>query len=486
MPPGFGGKSKYQQYVLREDDGRCSSQGCRRYLDECFYTDAQVGPAPTSGPTQNSEPQYVSLETGAAVEWSAEENYMFRLSAFRSALASHILSSQNSIYPPQYRSQVLGWLGADGADPNSTADLEDISISRPASRLSWGVPVPQDPTQTVYVWFDALLIYLSGAGYPWRTLSGVIDTAKMHASGWPADVQVVGKDILRFHALYLPAILLALNAGPYAGAEVQVPPVAMQDIPLPRTLLAHAHWTASGRKMSKSVGNVVDPLAEMELWGVDGVRFYLMRIGGRWRGDVDWSAEQLEKHHKELSGQLGNYFLRMASPRIAARAVPLSQNAHEALSTDLQQLFKSSDAPSLPAADTDPNYEQLRLTRSLPARVAAHMETCEVGAALAEIVELLKHANKSVSEIEPWARTTPPALVHTTRIVGLETLRVAGACLLPFIPEAAARLLASLDGGTELVRSSEVLAPVRRTGPEDMEAFWQRWNGREVEGVKLF
>lgn len=91
-----------------------------------------------------------------------------------------------------------------------------------------------------------------------------------------------------------------------------------------------------------------------------------------------------------------------------------------------------------------------------------------------------------MSEIEPWARTTPPALVHTTRIVGLETLRVVGACLLPFIPEAAARLLAALDGGTGLVSSSEVLAPTQRTGPEEMEAFWQRWNGREVEGVKLF
>lgn len=231
----------------------------------------------------------MSLETGAAVEWSAEENYMFRLSTFRSALVSHILASSNSIYPPQYRSQVLGWLGADAADPGATADLEDISISRPASRLSWGVPVPQDPTQTIYVWFDALLIYLSGSGYPWRAPSGTIDAAKMHASGWPADVQVVGKDILRFHALYLPAILLALNAGPYAGAGVQVTPAAVEEIPLPRTLLAHAHWTASGRKMSKSVGNVVDPLAEMERWGVDGVRFYLMRIGGRWRGDVgEW------------------------------------------------------------------------------------------------------------------------------------------------------------------------------------------------------
>ncbi len=107
---------------------------------------------------------------------------------------------------------------------------------------------------------------------------------------------------------------------------------------------------------------------------------------------ADWSTEQLEKHHKELSGQLGNYFLRIASPRIAARAVPLSQNVHEALPTDLKQLFfESPDSPSLPAADVDPNYEQLRLTRALPAHVAAHMETYEVGAALAEIVEVLKH-----------------------------------------------------------------------------------------------
>ena len=112
---------------------------------------------------------------------------------------------------------------------------------------------------------------------------------------------------------------------------------------------------------------------------------------------ADWSTEQLEKHHKELSGQLGNYFLRIASPSIAARAVPLSQNAHEALPTELHQLFlESLVASSSPAANMDPNYEQLRLTRALPARVAAHMETCEVGAALAEIVEVLKHVRMPI------------------------------------------------------------------------------------------
>jgi methionyl-tRNA synthetase len=205
---------------------------------------------------------------------------MFRLSAFRGALLAHVASSPTSVYPEQYREQVLGWLGAA---------LEDISISRPSARLSWGVPVPADPGQTVYVWFDALLIYLSGAGYPWTALDGALDVQEMRARGWPADLQVVGKDILRFHAVYLPAILLALNGAPYApdsdGAGAPADGARSQ-IPLPRTLLAHAHWTAAQKKMSKSVGNVVDPMAAMEEWGVDAIRFYLMRIGGRWRGDV--------------------------------------------------------------------------------------------------------------------------------------------------------------------------------------------------------
>lgn len=212
--------------------------------DECFYTDAQV-----------DKEQGISLETGAVVEWCAEENYMFRLSALREGLLTHYTAHTESVYPPQYRDQVLGML-TDGT-------LEDISISRPRARLAWGVQVPDDPAQTVYVWFDALLIYLTGAGYPWKSSDA------MREGGWPADMQVIGKDILRFHAVYLPAILLALG-----------------DIPLAKTLLTHAHWTASNKKMSKSLGNVADPLEAIEKYGIDSVRFYLMRTGGRWRTDV--------------------------------------------------------------------------------------------------------------------------------------------------------------------------------------------------------
>ncbi|KAF9485990.1 hypothetical protein BDN70DRAFT_870476 [Pholiota conissans] len=437
--------------------------------DECFYTDAQVGPAPSS------PNQYVSLETGAAVEWSNEENYMFRLSVFRSSLLSHVQSSETSIYPEQYREQVLGWLGSD---------LEDISISRPSARLSWGVPVPNDASQTVYVWFDALLIYLSGSGYPWTIPDGKIDTKKMLESGWPANIQVVGKDILRFHSLYLPAILLALNASPYNPSGAVSASNDLQ-LPLPRTLLTHAHWTSSQKKMSKSIGNVVDPMASMEEWGVDPIRFYLLRIGGRWRGDVDWSSEQLDKHTREISAQLGNYFLRIASPRIAARAIPAAEDVHGGLPLDLQRLFRQNHNES---KAVDPNYEQLEMSLALPAKVVKLMDTFEAGQALAEIMEVLKHANKSISEIEPWAKTTPPELVHATRLVGLETLRIVGVCLKPFMPETATRLLETLDGSEGISAADKVLVDASETGldEQEMQAFWNRWHGREIKAVKLF
>lgn len=150
----------------------------------------------------------------------------------------------------------MSWLSAE-----ENGALEDLSISRPRERLSWGVPVPGDEEHTIYVWIDALTVYLTGSGYPFKDSNGI-------EGGWPADVQVIGKDILRFHAVYFPAMLLALS------------------IPLPRTLLTHAHWTAGQKKMSKSIGNVADPLQAMEAYGVDGVRYYMAKVGGRFRDDV--------------------------------------------------------------------------------------------------------------------------------------------------------------------------------------------------------
>lgn len=178
--------------------------------------------------------------------------------------------------------------------------LEDLSISRPRERLSWGIPVPGDPSHTMYVWFDALMVYLTGIGFP----------ADQQGSPWPPNIQVIGKDIVRyvptylglhcisnekkssFHALYLPAMLLAIGK------------------PLSHTLLAHAHWTAQQRKMSKSIGNVADPFDAMELWGVDPVRFYMARVGGRFKDDVGMAVQLIRLHICEI---VPFYFPRLVS-----------------------------------------------------------------------------------------------------------------------------------------------------------------------------
>ncbi|KAF8890288.1 hypothetical protein CPB84DRAFT_1732793 [Gymnopilus junonius] len=479
--------------------------------DECFYTDAQVSSSP---PPPSGDGHCVSLETGATVEWTSEENYMFRLSAFRDALLEHYTSNPRSVYPPQYHENVLAMLGAAPLVPNSDSasasasasaspststsahptqvpvallenfELGDISISRPRSRLEWGVPVPDDPEQTVYVWFDALLIYLTGAGYPWpsspSTSASTSTAARGRRGPWPADIQVIGKDILRFHAIYLPAILLALSGGSYqppittsspSSSPTPSSPSPPPPIPLSHTLLTHAHWTSSQKKMSKSLGNVADPLEAMDKFGVDVARFYMMRVGGRWRGDVDWSSEQLEKHHKEIQAQLGNYFLRISSPRIAQRA--REAEAHRA------QEATGTKPPCVP----NPNLQLLKLTLALPAKFEQCMDQLEAGQALAEVMNVLKVANKVLTDLAPWSPTSLPDVVLATRIVALETLFVVGRCLGPVMPGVSGRLLEGLGGAGEVDR----LAGGREGKMEvEVERIWKRWKGRDVKGVKLF
>lgn len=132
----------------------------------------------------NSEEYYVSTETGSKVEWTQEENYKFRLSAFQESLLAHFRSHPRAIFPEQYHADVVGAL---------SSPLEDLSVSRPSSRLSWGIPVPNDAEHTIYVWIDALTVYLSAVGYPWNSASG-----SSASSGWPPNVQIIGKDILRY------------------------------------------------------------------------------------------------------------------------------------------------------------------------------------------------------------------------------------------------------------------------------------------------
>lgn len=164
--------------------------------------------------------------------------------------------------------------------------LTDLSISRPATRLTWGIKVPDDPSQTIYVWLDALINYLTMTGYPFAT--GAASDAL-----WPPECQVIGKDIIRFHCIYWPAFLMALR------------------LPLPKQFLSHAHWTMNRAKMSKSEGNVVNPFFAINRFGVDVMRYYMVHDGGI-VDDADYeNLFIVDRYKKDLQGGLGNLLSRV-------------------------------------------------------------------------------------------------------------------------------------------------------------------------------
>jgi len=213
------------------------------------------------------------VETGNVVEWVKEENYKFALSKFQDRVAGWLLNSPGTgpeagssvtqkekeslgtdigtLFPPSKRSFVLNMV---------REEMQDLSISRLTSKVQWGIPVPNDPEHTIYVWLDALTNYLTVTGYPWPEKAAT-NTTTTSNSIWPADFHIVGKDIVKFHAIYWPAFLMA------AG------------LPPPSCVVAHGHWLTGGEKMSKSRGNVVDPFEAIERFGSDSLRYYLLRYG---------------------------------------------------------------------------------------------------------------------------------------------------------------------------------------------------------------
>jgi methionyl-tRNA synthetase len=276
-------------------------EGWYAISDEAFYPDNQVHQVTDD----QGQTTMVSTESGQKVEWTMEENYKFKLSAFERPLLDWIEQNPQAIVPANRKNEVISWI---------QAGLSDLSISRLRSRLDWGIPVPNDPqNHTIYVWLDALTNYMTAKGYPENDTNDVL----------PAKVHVVGKDILRFHAVYWPAFLMAAN------------------LPLPEQILAHAHWTMNKQKMSKSRGNVADPFLVMDTYGVDTVRYYLMRDGGL-ADDGDYSEEEIKKRYKkDLAGMFGNLLNRSTGqalnpegcvPGLTSTAVdPRDQEIHDKL-----------------------------------------------------------------------------------------------------------------------------------------------------------
>lgn len=252
---------KLSPYIYKKSYEGWYCAGC-----EGFVTDKEA--ADSNGTCPDHHTPYQRLQ---------EENYFLRVSEFTEAIRQAIEKKEMNILPEKRAREFLNFI---------SEGLEDVSVSRPKKTVSWGVPVPDDPTQVMYVWIDALANYLTVIGYPekleWQDY-------------WPADVQVVGKDILRFHAGIWPAMLMMLG------------------LPLPKTLLVHGHVQVGGVKMSKTIGNIIDPVEVIDKYGVDAMRYYFARyIPTQDDGDFTW--ERFESaYNNELGNDFGNLVGRIAS-----------------------------------------------------------------------------------------------------------------------------------------------------------------------------
>lgn len=344
---------------------------------------------------------------GTPVEWVKEESYFFRLSRYAEPLLKHYEENPDFIGPDERRNEVVSFV---------RGGLKDLSISR--TTFDWGIPVPGNPRHVMYVWVDALTNYLTGVGYP--------DTdSDSYRRFWPADIHVIGKDIVRFHAVYWPAFLLS------AG------------LPLPRRVYAHGFLFNRGEKMSKSVGNVIDPIGLIEHYGRDQVRYFFLR-------EVPF-------------GQDGNYSHEAIVGRINADlANDLGNLAQRSLSMIAKNLGGTVPAPgAFTAADeailarADALYD---LARAAFAKQEIHLALNHIWAVVAE-------ANRYFAGEEPWTlRKTDPARMATVLYVTAEVVRQVAVLAQPVMPEAAGRLLDLLGVAPE-GRLFAALGPAGRLTP---------------------
>ncbi|CAE6442460.1 unnamed protein product [Rhizoctonia solani] len=394
-------KRFWKRLVERGHIYKGTHSGWYSVSDECFYPESQVEKI-TDPKTGESD------MIGSEAAPKASHQVRTHPKWFGNSLAA--------IRPESYYRAVLDSL------INDENAAPDLSVSRPRSRLQWGITVPGDQEHTIYVWLDALINYLTVAGYP------------DNITAWPADISVIGKDIIRFHAIYWPAFLLAL------------------DLPPPKTLLTHGHWTKDRQKMSKSRGNVADPFlamgynqdgtpkqrvlvepeknrGELDI-GVDGVRWYMLRAGGTFDTDSDWSHNQAQKHYqRELSGSLGNLVSRITAPKILDR---------------LPEIDKALK-PTGVVQDIHPEDVQLnRLLDQLPSLVEGYMDRLQIGRVPETIVECLNEANRHITQLEPWLPTSSTEVIVRAHKYSIETLRIVGILLQPFIPRKADQLLTQL------------------------------------------
>jgi methionyl-tRNA synthetase len=343
---------------------------------------------------------------GTPVEWNEEESYFFRLSAYQERLLAFYDKHRNFILPPERRNEVVSFV---------KSGLQDLAVSR--TTLDWGIPIPNAPKHVMYVWVDALTNYITGAGFP--------DPTHPRWRFWPADVHVIGKDILRFHAVYWPAFLMS------AG------------LPVPHRVFAHGFLFNRGEKMSKSVGNVIDPFDLIRAYGLDQVRYFFLRevIFGQ---DGSYSHEAIvNRLNADLANDLGNLAQRSLSmiARNCDGRVPVPAS------------FSAADHTLLASAD------------GLYKKARDAMDGQAIKQYLDAVWTVVADANRYFAAEQPWAKLkTDRPRMATILYVTAEVVRQVAILTQPVMPRSAAKLL-NLLGQPSDARDFKALGAERRLQP---------------------
>jgi methionyl-tRNA synthetase len=345
--------------------------------DEAFYTEAEL---------QDGAGGKKIAPSGAEVEWVEEPSYFFRLSEWQDALLAFYAANPDFIAPTSRRNEVVSFV---------EGGLNDLSISR--TTFSWGVPVPGDEEHIMYVWLDALTNYITAVGHP--------NTQDSLWSYWPANLHMVGKDILRFHTVYWPAFLMAAGIAP------------------PQRVFAHGWWTNEGQKISKSVGNVIDPFELVERYGLDPVRYFLMRQVP-FGNDGDFSHQAMvHRLNGDLANDLGNLCQRVLSMVFRNCDGKIPQK---------HQLTKADEAF---VANVSGSINDLRML----------METQAFHQALELIWRHVAEANRYVDEQAPWElRKSNPPRMESVLYVLVEVIRNVAILTTPFMPESMEKVFVQL------------------------------------------
>jgi len=348
-----------------------SYNGWYSVRDEAFYHEDELinGLAPT----------------GATVEWVEEESYFFRLSKWQQALLDFYKHNPDFISPKNRYNEVISLIEKDG--------LRDLSVSRIS--VEWGIPVPNNAKHTIYVWLDALCNYLSA----------LQNTNNGYQKYWPCNLHIIGKDILRFHAIYWPAFLMAL------------------DIPLPKKIFAHGWWTNNGEKMSKSLGNTIDPHDMIKEYGTDYVRYFMMREVP-FGNDGNYSQDALiSRINADLANNIGNLVQRV---------------------TSLVHRHFNAVIPNTPSPKSydDADNALLNSVYESVAPVRQHIDNQSIHLALEHIISIANSANIYIDRNAPWKliKTHKDRAGHVLYIL-LESIRVIAILLQPFIPQSARNIL---------------------------------------------